>query len=126
MFVIGLLNTLSTIFTLLDSTIIRTFIVYLLILTSISNQITLFSLMIQIIYILMNDSYMITNISLNYFLCKSISYIINVFTFIVKWSTAFININRLQQISMKTNQFSNIKRQVFEIFLSKHFFFFSI
>jgi len=120
MFFIGLLSTLSTIVTLLDLTIIRTFIIYLLILTSISNQITLFSLMIQIIYILMNDSYMITNISLNYFLCKSISYIINVFTFIGKWSTALININRLQQISMKTNQFSNIKRQVFKIFLSKH------
>ncbi|UJR24308.1 hypothetical protein I4U23_027275 [Adineta vaga] len=55
MFFIGLLSNLCSILTLLHSTIIRTFIIYLLIFTCIWNQLTLFSLMIQSISILIND-----------------------------------------------------------------------
>ncbi|CAF1486184.1 unnamed protein product [Adineta ricciae] len=112
---IGFLSNLCSILTLLHSTIIRTSIVYLLILTCISNQITLFSLMTQIIYILMNDLSKIKNISFNYILCKSISYTINLFTFISKWAIAFININRLQQstqIRTKIDQLIQIKRNM--------------
>ncbi|UJR08503.1 hypothetical protein I4U23_012769 [Adineta vaga] len=115
MFIIGLLSNVCSILTLLHSTITRTFIVWFLILTCFWNQMTLLSLLVQIIYIRLNDSNQIQKILFNYILCKSIPYTMKTFTFISKWSTALINISRYEQITRfatKTNQHLQTKRKI--------------
>ncbi len=78
--------------TLLHSTVVRSSIIHFLVYTGVLNQLCLISLVVQIIYVLLNEANLIGNGTLNVVLCKAMSYAVKTLTFLNKWSIAYVNV----------------------------------
>ncbi|CAF4319112.1 unnamed protein product, partial [Adineta steineri] len=94
MTIVGLLSNTCTYLALNQQKNTRSIISRYIQMTAIVNQLILICLLIQIIYIILNQYNILSNSFINLFFCKSSSYILNCFSYISKWFTAFLSISR--------------------------------
>ncbi|CAF1340003.1 unnamed protein product [Didymodactylos carnosus] len=77
---------------------------YYLLINSFTSQISLFVLLLKILYILLSIKRLIVNDLLNDILCKSLTFMLSVSTRISYWITAFVNIERVYVTQYPTGQ----------------------
>ena len=107
MTIIGLLSNTCTYLALTPQINTRPLIARYIQLTAITSQLTLMCLLIQIIYIALNQYSILNESFINLFFCKSSSYILDSFAYISKWFTAFLSISRARctnQINVRSRK----------------------
>ncbi|CAF1006101.1 unnamed protein product, partial [Didymodactylos carnosus] len=96
MMLTGLVSNTFSIITLIQPSIQRSTIIWFIILTSITSQLTLTFLFTQVLYVILNQYSIIHNSLINVIMCKSSSYLLETCSYISKWSIGVLSINRTE------------------------------
>lgn len=109
MITIGFISNLLSFVTLCQRSIRVSIITRYIQFLAIANQLTLFTLLLQIIYVILNLYDLLGNTGFNVLLCKTSSYLLHCFVYTSKWFIGLLSIYRARatrHIRVTTNNYS--------------------